>query len=155
MSKIEYLFLFFINNMADLVIADRQVVADIFLPLVREHIARNKDRCEPLRYFEDDLDLTKYRNCMVKIKPMKHKMGVWSTYAYSRFDPTEAEKELIPHFPTDKVQHVMEAKQKYDAKIYEFQTRFHMYPPNLTPEMKTYHHYYHMLAIGYWMPYKK
>lgn len=141
--------------MADLVIADRQVVADIFLPIIRERIAKEKDGCEPLRYFEDDLDLTKYSKCMAKIKPMKYNMGVWSTYAYSRYDPTEAEKELIPHFPVDKVQHVMSAKRDYDAKIHEFQTRFHMHPVYLTPELKTYHHYYHMLAIGYWTRYKK
>lgn len=125
--------------MADLVIADREVVADVFLQIIREHIARNKEQCEPLRYFNADFDITKYIDCLDDVKLLKRIMDVWLLYAHGFMEPTEDERRLIPHFPADKVQEIMHAKRKYDVNIDDFQTR----------------HQYHGSVIDNWTRYKK
>lgn len=125
--------------MADLVIADRQVMADVFIQIIREHIARNAEHCDPMSYFNADFDMTKYRECMEDADLLNHKYGIWLKYAHGYFEPTESERRLIPHFPANKVQEVMNAKRDYDANIYDYQTRSH----------------YHKTVIHYWTRYKK
>lgn len=148
--------------MSNLVLAEREVVAEVFAPNMLDTIKNMKAACAAASYsrsmmatqLESEHPIVElaaerkaYDQCMMKRKPFKAQYNAMSTYAYTKYEPTAAEIALLPHFIPSDAQRVMLARAEYVSEINGFTSRFHVYPCTHTPEMRRLKHIYDFLAI--------
>lgn len=147
--------------MSNLVLAKREVVAEVFAPNMLDTIKNIEDACAAASHsrsmvaqmesehpiVELEAERKAYDQCMMKRKPFSARYDAMSTYAYTKYEPTAAEIALLPHFTPSDAQRVMHARAEYVSEINGFTSRFHVYPCTHTPEMNRLKHIYDFLAI--------